>query len=191
MTYYTHQANEFFANTVNVNMDDIYNRFVPLIPSGGHILDAGCGSGRDALFFAKQNFEVTAFDASAELVKKAQAYTNMPIGHRRFEDVSEQAVYDAIWTCASLLHVEDQDWSKVLNALTNALKPQSVWYMSFKLGTESRWKDGRFFKDHNESTLEAHLARRDDLVLVETWRTSDQRPNRAAEQWLNAIVRRI
>ncbi len=34
------------------------------IPAGSHILDIGCGSGRNALYFARQGFRITAMDYS-------------------------------------------------------------------------------------------------------------------------------
>ena len=50
--YYTENAQAFFADTVAVAMAPLYARFLPHIPPGGHILDAGCGSGRDTLAFS-------------------------------------------------------------------------------------------------------------------------------------------
>jgi hypothetical protein len=34
----------------------LYKPFLSLLPPGGHILDAGCGSGRDALEFKRWGF---------------------------------------------------------------------------------------------------------------------------------------
>ena len=42
------------------------------LPAGARILDAGCGSGRDAKAFAALGHRVTAFDASPELAALAQ-----------------------------------------------------------------------------------------------------------------------
>ena len=41
--YYTENAPVFFTDTVLVAMESLYTRFLPHIPPGGHILDAGCG----------------------------------------------------------------------------------------------------------------------------------------------------
>lgn len=32
------------------------------VEPGGHILDVGCGSGRDAKYFIDKGYQVTAFD---------------------------------------------------------------------------------------------------------------------------------
>ena len=65
--YYNTNANAFFVGTIDVNMDSIYDRFTALLPKAGHILDAGCGSGRDSLAFKTLGYTVTAIDASAAL----------------------------------------------------------------------------------------------------------------------------
>ena len=49
--YYEERAEEYPARTANVDMGSVYEPFLEHIPSGGRILDAGCGPGRDALAF--------------------------------------------------------------------------------------------------------------------------------------------
>ena len=54
MNYYDENAEEFFENTVNADMTPHYKKFLEAIPEGCHILDAGCGSGRDTLKFMEK-----------------------------------------------------------------------------------------------------------------------------------------
>ncbi len=63
-SYYEQNAEQFFADTVDVDMSVLYARFLESIPAGGYILDAGCGSGRDSKAFASSGYRVAAFDAS-------------------------------------------------------------------------------------------------------------------------------
>ena len=72
--YYKQFAAEFFSSTVNVDMAALRQRFVANLRPGAHILDAGCGSGRDAKAFALAGFKVSAFDASPELACLASAH---------------------------------------------------------------------------------------------------------------------
>ena len=51
LSYYDKNAPEIVEATFSMSMISLYERFLPKVPLGGHILDAGCGSGRDALFF--------------------------------------------------------------------------------------------------------------------------------------------
>ena len=45
--------------------------------TGGRVLDLGCGEGRDAVFFAKQGFEVTGVDVSQAGIAKARKLAEM------------------------------------------------------------------------------------------------------------------
>lgn len=65
--YYTHHATKFFTSTVHVDMTPLHQRLLERLPAGAAILDAGCGSGRDARGFAERGYRVSAFDASPAL----------------------------------------------------------------------------------------------------------------------------
>ena len=77
--YYDENAQAFFDSTLNVDMQPLYDRFLPLIQEGAHILDAGCGTGRDAYFFKTKGYSVTAMDASKTLCKLASAHLNQDV----------------------------------------------------------------------------------------------------------------
>jgi ubiquinone/menaquinone biosynthesis C-methylase UbiE len=47
--YYEKFAADFFHSTVGVDMTSIRQRFIAQLKPGAHILDAGCGSGRDGI----------------------------------------------------------------------------------------------------------------------------------------------
>ena len=71
--YYNQHAQQFIVDTLEVDMAPLYTRFLPLLPEGAHILDAGCGSGRDAAHFLAQGFRVSAMDASEVLAREVTA----------------------------------------------------------------------------------------------------------------------
>ena len=64
-------ADSFIDNTFNADVTTDIHSFIKKVKPGGKILDVGCGSGRDTLIFKNLGFNVTAFDVSEELVKKA------------------------------------------------------------------------------------------------------------------------
>src|SRR5205823_3837686 len=130
-------------------------------------------------------YAVTAFDASPQLVQLASEYTGLAVKVRSFSDVNEQACYDGIWACASLLHLPLAEMPGALGKLWNALKPGGAFYFSFKLGDGERQHGGRRFTDANEQRLHDWLGSLPELHHVELWRTADQRPDRA-DQWINA-----
>jgi SAM-dependent methyltransferase len=188
--YYQQHAESFFGSTVEVDMAPLFARFLPLLPKPAHILDAGCGSGRDALAFASLGHKVVAFDASPALVSLAEQHFGLPVQCLRFQDVAWKAQFHGIWACASLLHVPLAELPDVMRRLCDALKPSGILYASFKYGSGEREHDGRRFTDLNEPGLAALLEQVPDLQEIETWITSDLRPGRESEQWLNTLLRR-
>jgi superfamily II DNA or RNA helicase/HKD family nuclease/SOS-response transcriptional repressor LexA len=185
--YYNNRAEQFFSSTLRVDMSPIYERFLNGLAPSASILDAGCGSGRDARAFADLGFTVSAFDASEELAKRASEHCGFAVDVRRFEDVDEVAQYDAIWCCASLLHVPLSDMHGVLSKLWAALKAGGRMYVSYKLGTGERSHDGRRFTDADEPTVRGWLGAMPEFQRIELWQTQDQRPDRT-ESWTNALA---
>jgi superfamily II DNA or RNA helicase/HKD family nuclease/SOS-response transcriptional repressor LexA len=188
--YYRKFAAEFFDSTVAVDMSPIRDRFATMLVAGARVLDAGCGSGRDAMAFAQQGFRVSAFDASPELAELASSHCGFKVDVQAFQDVDEVHAYDGIWCCASLLHVEPAEMPDVLARLWTALTPGGVLYASFKSGVGTRLHGGRRFTDADESQVVDWLAGLPVVGPSEIWSTDDQRPDRF-EKWTNVLVRKL
>lgn len=187
--YYNQYADEFAQATLNVDMETLYQPFLAELPESARILDLGCGSGRDTLAFKNKGYQIDAIDYSEELVKKATKFTGIQVKHQSFYNLSEVAVYDGIWACASLLHCERHRLTEVLEKMLRALKSEGVIYMSFKYGDLDREKDGREFTDLNEQQAQELLAQFDQVSFVQQWITVDKRPDRQ-EEWLNIIIKK-
>ncbi|MEA1051868.1 class I SAM-dependent methyltransferase [Lamprobacter modestohalophilus] len=190
IAHYDTEAAAFFATTVDVDMSPLYAPFLDKLALGAAILDAGCGSGRDALAFRERGFAVTAMEPSPVLAKLAEAHCGLPVVIRRFQDIDWHARFDGIWACASLLHVPMMDLPDVLARLARALRSGGVLYASFKYGRGERERGGRRFTDLDEARLAELLQQVPELELIETWVTADRRPGREDERWLNALLRR-
>ena len=189
ITYYQRNAQTFFDATVGVDMSSLYAPFLSQVVPGGRVLDAGCGSGRDTKAFNALGYQVEAFDASAEMVELAAAYTGLPVRQMTFNMLEAEERYDGIWCCASLLHLPQAELPEAMRRLARALKPGGVWYLSFKYGVGEREKEGRHFTDLNEARLEALVAALPQVSIIEQWTTQDKRPERD-EVWLNALLRK-
>jgi len=189
--YYDNNARDYFDSTVDMDMVPLYERFLPYVPVGGTILDAGCGSGRDSKEFLRRGYVVTAIDASAEMVRLASAYTGLPVHHLRFEEMKFASVFDGIWASASLLHVPRASMHAALERLIAALKTGGICYMSYKLGDGERTEGGRYFNDQNEESLTKALSGFPNVSIVEMWTAQDRRPDRADLLWLNCIIRKL
>jgi len=185
--YYSQNARSFFDSTAFVDMSGLHDVFLSRLPAKAHILDAGCGSGRDAKTFVDRGFRVSAFDASPDLASLASQHCGFAVDVRTFSEVVEVDAYDGIWCCASLLHVPVSDLPEILGRLWRALRPGGCFYVSFKLGVGEREHAGRRFTDADEETLRGWLSSLALVSSVETWVSEDERPDRS-EHWINGIV---
>jgi SAM-dependent methyltransferase len=184
--YYNDNAQNFYDSTVDVDMTDLYCKFLPVVGAEGRILDLGCGSGRDTKYFVDLGYKVDAIDASKEMVRLASIKSGLKVKHMTFEQFSPDLQYDGIWACASLLHVEPKALKSMFVHISHWLNVSGVLYASFKYGDGVRVKDGRTFTDMDEHQLKVLLSAA-NLILKESWVTDDQRPERN-EKWLNVLV---
>lgn len=187
--FYDGNAQRYFAETVAADLSAPRARFLRHVPAGGKILDVGCGSGRDALVFARAGFDVTAFDGSVEMVKLAREHTGLPVRCINFEDVRWICAFDGLWACASLLHVKRRKLPSTLSILARTLRPHGAMYVSMKCGTDEREAEGRFFTDVSQDELIELLAR-SGMKRLEAWISPSVRPGREHELWVNVIAHR-
>lgn len=188
--YYDANARRFIADTANVEFGALRRAFAGMLPEGGCILDLGCGSGRDSLAFLKAGFLVDAVDGSTEMAKAASELTGLPVAHALFADYEPAGVYDGVWACSSLLHVPAAELPVIISKYAAALKPGGVFYLSFKLGDHDGMRNGRWFTDMTEGSFRSLIDGVDGLTIDRIDVTSDVRPDRADEKWLNAWCRR-
>lgn len=185
LDYYDQYFQEFIDNTFKVDMISIYERFLPLLPKEAKLLDVGCGSGRDTIYFKGKGFQVDSFDGSKNLVKRCQEI-GLDTKLTSFEEFNSDKFYDGIWACSSLLHLNQLELTINISKFLSFLKAEGFFYLSFKYGHGEEMRDGRFFKSFDEDTFKTLL---DDLdaEVVDLWTTTDLRPGKA-EKWLNAII---
>jgi SAM-dependent methyltransferase len=189
--YYNRHARQFYDSTVGADMGALHAPFLALLPPAGHILDAGCGSGRDSWYFTEQGYRVTAFDGAEELVALSSQLLGRPVLRLTFQEVAWSEEFDGIWACASLLHVPRADMDDALGRLTRALKPGGAMFLSFKYGDREEERDGRLFNSYDESAFRRLLSRQTDLEEIRLWTTADVRPERSGEVWLDVLLRKV
>lgn len=187
LKYYEAHASEFIQNTLNKKMDIQYAHFLKNLHAKAHILDAGCGSGRDSLYFKNQGYEVSAFDISKKMCDFASELLEQEVLELSFEEMKFENSFDAIWASASLLHVSKEEMPNVLQTLARALKPKGLMYASFKAGEKEFIKEDRFFNSYSKKSF-SELIKKSPFEIKEIFLLEDTRPNKEGEFWLNAIL---
>jgi len=190
IAYYDRNAEQFFRDTVTLDLSDLYSKFLLHMPRGGRILDAGCGSGRDSHYFLQHGYRVEAFDASAEMCRLASSLTGQTVHHKTFEGADYMSVFDGVWACASLLHIRRDSIDAVLRKLYGSLKPGGIMFVSFKRRDAEWEQNGRLFNGYNESSFQQLIENHPSVTCESIWISDDVRPERKHEKWLNALLQR-
>lgn len=190
INYYNQNAENFIANTQNVDMHPTQERFLRLLDANTSILDFGCGSGRDTKYFLEKGYQVTATDGSAELCRLASEFTGIKVKEMLFQELDAINQYDGIWACSSILHLPKKELLPVIWKMCEALKDNGIIYTSFKYGDFEGERNGRYFTDFTEKTFREFIEKIPKLTIEEHWITSDVRPGRGEEKWLNLLLRK-
>ena len=190
LDYYNKNANTFASDTKDVDFSEIQSLFLSYLKDGAHILDFGCGSGRDAKCFHERGYLVDAVDGSEELCTLAREMTGLPVQQMLFAELDCVDTYDGIWACASILHAPIKELPDVFRRMIAALHTEGIIYTSFKYGNGETQRGERFFSDFTEETMTDFLKQFPELKTRKMWVTSDVRPGRGEEKWLNMILQK-
>ena len=111
LAFYNNNAQSFVEQTINADMHQLYKPFLENIPNSSpnhqKILDLGCGSGRDSIYFGSLGFQVTAIDNSEVLIDIAKTNTlSYPKNQNNVD-----------WHCATFENIVKQDWQKRFTAI--------------------------------------------------------------------------
>jgi len=193
--FYVNNAQAYFEETLAYEINQIRDRFVSLLPNTRfntpHILDLGCGAGRDSKDFIDAGFTVTALEASQDLAILAEAFIGQAVMNIRYQQLRVKNTYDAIWACASLLHCPKSQIEYVMQNCIDALQEAGIFYFSFKQGVGERLDEcGRFFNDYTVASLNFLIAKFDQLEVIDIWEATT--PLRGQDQtWINGLVRKV
>lgn len=188
LAYYDAHAVDYAQRTLSADMASVRERLLNVLAPGAYILEAGCGSGRDARAFLERGYKVRAFDGSPALAALASRHIGQAVEVLTFEEAVFEPEFDAVYACASLLHLEETALPVALRNLLGALKPCGVMLVLFKHGQGLRIEaeTGRLFNDMDEAriTAAAHAA---GGIVEATWVDADAMGRNQA--WLCALIR--
>lgn len=187
--YYESNAEHYAAETFSADMSEQYQRFLPLLKKGAKILDVGSGSGRDACYFQKHGYQVTALEPSKNLCREIRKVFSGEIICSDIQNYQPKERYDGIWACASLIHLQEEEILRFFEKIDLYLNDNGVVYVSGKNGIPTgEGEDGRFFLEFTEQLVEKILTVNEQLKPEQLWYTEDV-SGRQGFRWMNLIYR--
>lgn len=181
----------YFETTVDLDLSELLNKFLELIPEGSAILDLGCGSGRDSLTMMERGYDVTALDGSQEMCALAEIHTGLEVLNMTFDELDFDDVFDGIWASASLLHVESSKMPEILKKIRLALKLNGILYFSVKYGEFEGYRNERYFTDYRKHDIKELFAKVSGFEILDLWKSNDVQNERDGEIWLNVLAKKV
>ena len=188
-----HDASSSLPSAADADTLSARQRFLILLASGAHLLEAGCGAGEDLLFFRQQGLMVTAFDASLAQARLASRRSGQPVRVCRLEQMHSALPFDGIWASGSLPCLAEGELAPALMHLAGLLKPRAPLYCSFPYGEGEH--SSAVTPSQDEYPLQTRLdeARLQQLIaplpfaLHQSWCSEDAVHGR----WLHALLIRL
>lgn len=192
LEYYNKNAKKYFEQTIVGNLQENYDKFLKEVPNNSYILDFGCGSGRDSKYFIDNGYKVKAIDGSVEMCKLASEYINQKVECMKFEELEDIDIYDGIWACSSILHVEKEKLPSILNKMINALKVDGIIYACFKIGAGYEIKEGKYYNYITKEELQEILNKNNLKATIINYFETLPSTKRKAENtiWGNFIIKK-
>ena len=159
--FYQEEAKKYFDSTYHIKLNNIWDYSVDFIPQNAKILDLGCGSGRDILFFSSLFENVIGLDLSYNLSYLARVHTSQPIVQADFKFAPfANNSFDVVWSIGSLLHVKKENIIHALIEIRRMLINDGLLIVSLKKGVgEETLPDGRFFAYYSKNEWKAILSK--------------------------------
>ena len=175
------------------------------ISPGMRILDAGCGSGRNLIYFLREGYDVYAADSDAQAVDSVRSLARrfaptLPASNFRVEPVEHMSFDDA---CAdvvlsnTVLHFarDDAHFDSMLQGSWRVLKPAGLFFcrLASTIGMESQFQriQGRRFLSPDgaerylvDEALLASMAQRLGAELADPLKTTVVQNQRSMTTWV-------
>lgn len=187
--FYNKNAFDYYNKTIEATNLENLMYFESQIKKNGLIMDLGCGSGRDSLYFKSKGFNVLPVDYSEGLANISFEKNGLKILNKDFREMNfEINCYDGIWANASLLHLTKNEFIEIIPKLYNSLKDRGFLYFSLKPTNEDckeEIKNGRFFTYYNSNEIKKIL-KKINIEVYDFWETDSVIEN--GQRWLNFLI---
>lgn len=191
MSFYDKNFKEYIENTKYCDMSTQYLFFEKHLKKNSEtILDIGFGSCRDMIHFKEKGYDVFGIDPTKAFYDYALSLGFCNVFCMSVQQLELQNMFDGIWACASLIHVNKEELNDVFKKCSKALTKDGVIYCSFKYGDFSGVRSERYFIDLNEISIKKYLVGT-DLYLNDFCITKDVRLDRLDDKWLNVILKQV
>ncbi len=137
LNYYEENANSLINRYESADVSEVQQLLLQTFEKNLNLLEIGCGSGRDASFMTKNDFDVTAIDGSKNMIdeaKKIHPELSNNLFHKTLpNDLTFNQTFDGIYSIATLMHLSKNDLEKTISKIYDLLNQNGKFLMSVSL----------------------------------------------------------
>ena len=167
--YYDQNASRLAPEYHSAEVTGIHTLLGRWLPTGGEVLEIGCGAGRNAAFMANLGCKVTATDASEKILEYSLEYLTK-IGEVESIGLIQADFplkanhnllnhrFDAVVSMAVLMHIPDNELFDFAFQIRTILKYKGHFICSFCTSRETLADDPRLFVNRDRKVATYKLA---------------------------------
>ena len=141
--------NQYYKNKVCSQEPSPFAQYVStLVEPGRHMVELGCGNGRDAVFFAAQGLEITALDMSREAVAQLQVHNiaanaKFICGDFVNASIHKPESYDYAYSRFTIHSINRSQEQMLLNNVFRGLRPDGKLFIEVRGVNDPLYGKGR------------------------------------------------
>jgi SAM-dependent methyltransferase len=114
--------------------ESFVDRFLSLLPAGGRVLDAACGTGKYFGMVLASGRSLLAVDHTGAYLDAARVkFPEVPTEKQDLEGLSYEQEFDGVMCVDAMEFVAPEEWPGVLHRFHRALRPQGWLYLTVEL----------------------------------------------------------
>ncbi len=197
--FYNENADKLAELYEIADMSEIHALLVRFLSAKARILEIGCGSGRDAAFLVAKGYDVTAVEASAQMMEVAQhlypelagriTLASVPL---RDSDRLFSRQFSAVVCIGTIIHVPDQYLFEFASQIRDLVVPDGILFLSGSIrnlpSQENRDEHGRLIIERVPEEIQLLFERLGFQLLTRVH--NDDALGRPAK-WFSLVMQKV
>jgi len=138
LSYYEKNAKHLSQRYESANVDNVHSLLLKTFPPKSHVLEIGCGSGRDASFMYRNGYDVLAIDGSKKMITEAKQCHPELEGNLEVIKIPdgldfEPSSFAGVYSIATLMHLDKDAIDHTIEKVATLLKVGGKFFFSVSI----------------------------------------------------------
>ena len=199
LVYYEYNAKQLSQRYESAQVNNIHTLLLNTFSSNSHLLEIGCGSGRDASFMYRNGYDVLGVDGSMEMIAEAKRCHHELSDRLEVVKVPDELHFehsslDGIYSIATLMHLDKDAIDIAIEKIAMILKPHGKFFFSVSIQRDDvndhgEDEKGRYFVTMSESEWMTSCEKHG--MQLEHKEITDDGLDRDGIVWLTCVMKKV